>query len=58
MKPLVGFAEALRLDASTTERFGLSGDLLMEAAAIGMAAALESDGTLRRRSEEHTSELQ
>jgi len=43
MRPLVGFAEAKALDAAAFERYGLSDDVLMEAAAIGMAAALEAD---------------
>ena len=47
MRPLVGFASALALDASAMERYGLAGDLLMEAAAVGMAAAIEADPALR-----------
>ncbi len=43
LKPLVTFAQAQRLDQSTKDAYGLSDDQLMEAAAIGMARALESD---------------
>ena len=48
MKPLVTFAEARRLDQSTKDDYGLSDDQLMEAAAIGMAKALEGDETFSR----------
>lgn len=47
MKPLIGFGESQKLDARTTEEYSLSADLLMEAAAIGMVAALEADPELR-----------
>ncbi|PKL25412.1 MAG: NAD(P)H-hydrate dehydratase [Spirochaetae bacterium HGW-Spirochaetae-3] len=47
MRPLVGFADASRIDTATKARYGLSDDALMEAAAIGMASALESDDSLR-----------
>ncbi|MBN2874056.1 MAG: NAD(P)H-hydrate dehydratase [Spirochaetales bacterium] len=43
MKPLVCFAEAVALDASTKERFGLSDDQLMESAAAGMVSAIMAD---------------
>jgi NAD(P)H-hydrate epimerase len=46
VKPLVRFAEALAADATTRDRYGLSDDMLMEAAAIGMAARIESDESL------------
>ncbi len=46
MRPLVRFAEALALDASTRDSFRLSDDMLMEAAAIGMASRIESDESL------------
>lgn len=48
MRPLVGFSEASRIDTETKARYGLSDDVLMEAAAMGMASALESDDALRR----------
>lgn len=41
--PLVTFAQAQRLDQSTKDAYGLSDDQLMEAAAMGMARALEHD---------------
>ena len=47
MRPLVGFEAALALDASAKERYGLGDDLLIEAAAVGMAAAIEADPALR-----------
>ncbi|MBU0927999.1 MAG: NAD(P)H-hydrate dehydratase [Spirochaetes bacterium] len=47
MRPLVGFAQALALDASTKESYGLSDDMLMESAAIGMARFLEEDEAFR-----------
>jgi len=46
VRPLVGFASALALDASA--RDGLGDDLLMEAAAVGMAAAIDADPALRK----------
>lgn len=48
MKPLVTFADAQRLDQSTRDDYCLSDDQLMEAAAIGMAKALEGDEAFRR----------
>jgi len=48
LKPLVTFAQAQRLDQSAKDEYGLSDDQLMEAAAIGMARALESDEVFRR----------
>ena len=48
MRPLVGFSEASRIDTETKARYGLSDDMLMEASAIGMASALESDDELGR----------
>lgn len=47
MRPLLGLEAARSLDASAGERFGLSGDQLMEAAALGMASALEGDAESR-----------
>jgi len=47
VKPLVSFAEALRLDRVTMDRYGLTDDQLMEAAAIGMVRALEAEDGFR-----------
>ncbi|MDX9897935.1 MAG: NAD(P)H-hydrate dehydratase [Spirochaetia bacterium] len=48
MRPLVGFAQSLRIDRTTKDTYALSDDLLMEAAAIGMAHILFNDDSLRR----------
>lgn len=47
MKPLVGFDEARRLDAWTSETYGLSADSLMESAAKGMADSILADDGMR-----------
>jgi len=47
LKPLVTFAQAQRLDQSTKDDYGLSDDQLMEAAAVGMAGALEAEEDFR-----------
>lgn len=48
MKPLVPYSDALLIDRRVKETYRLSDDMLMEAAAIGMASILESDACLRR----------
>jgi len=46
LRPLLGFDDAALLEHRVKERYGLSDDMLMEAAAIGMLRAIESDARL------------
>jgi len=46
LKPLLGFGDSARLESQVKERYGLADDVLMEAAAIGMSMAIESDSSL------------
>jgi NAD(P)H-hydrate epimerase len=48
LKPLPGFEDAALLERQVKGRYGLSDDVLMEAAAIGMVRAIENDESLAR----------